>query len=76
MPTANIRFAAMLADVVTMGYISLSAIIRQTNFYWAFVVNFIFSFSIGFSSGLDIIKFHHSSKPSTLPAIILGTLLT
>jgi hypothetical protein len=37
----------MLADVVTMSCISLSAIIRLTNFYLAFVVNFNFSFSIG-----------------------------
>jgi NhaP-type Na+/H+ and K+/H+ antiporter len=59
----------MLADVVTISFISLSAIIRQTNFYWAFVVNFIFSFSIGFSSGLDIIKFQHSSKPWPLAVI-------
>jgi hypothetical protein len=30
------------------------------------VVTFIISFSIGCGSGLDIIKYQHSSKPSTL----------
>jgi len=34
--TYNIGFASMLADVVTMSCISLSAIIRLTNFYLAF----------------------------------------
>ena len=39
----------------------------------AFVVIFIISFSIsGDGSGLDIIKYQHSSKPSPLPASLLG----
>jgi hypothetical protein len=37
----------MLADEYILSFISLSAIIGQTKFYLAFVVNFNFSFSTG-----------------------------
>jgi len=55
-------FAAMLADEYKLIFIALSAHIQPTEFSSAFVVIFIFSFSIGCGSRLDIIKYQHSSK--------------
>jgi hypothetical protein len=52
----------MLADEYILSFISLSAHIQPTEFYSAFVVIFSISFSIGSGSGLNIIKYQHSSK--------------
>jgi hypothetical protein len=40
----------------------------------AFVVIFIISFSIGSGSGLDIIKYQHSSKPWPLTKVLMAPL--
>jgi hypothetical protein len=63
----------MLADEYKLIFISLSAHIQPTEFYSAFVVNFNFIFQLGCSSGMDIIKFQHSSKPCSLAAITSKT---
>jgi hypothetical protein len=47
----NIGFSAMLADVATMGCISLSSIIRLTNYYLAFVLTSTSVFQIVSRSG-------------------------
>jgi hypothetical protein len=52
----------MLTDEYILSFISLSAHIQPTEFYQLFIVIFIISFSIGCDSGLDIIKYQHSSK--------------
>ena len=60
----------MLADEYILSFISLSAHIQPTEFYSAFVVIFIISFSISSGSGLDIIKYQHSSKLWALAATL------
>ena len=47
-------------------FCSLSAFVWAEEYKWALVVIFIISFSIGCGSGLDIIKYQHSSKPCSL----------
>jgi len=54
-----------------MGIRALSAIIRPTEFFSAFVVIFNFIISIGFSCRPDIIKCQHSSKPLALHATFM-----
>ena len=54
--------------------ISLSAHIQPTEFHQLFVVIFIPIFSIGCGSGLDIIKYQHSSKLCPLVATALLTM--
>ena len=70
-----IRFAAMLADGITISCSSYQLQFRLDVQFSAFVVNFIISFSIGCGSGLDIIKYQHSSKPSTLCRKLLAHFL-
>jgi hypothetical protein len=53
----------MLADGITIGCGTTISQYRADEYLSVFVVNFIFSFPIGFGSGLDIIKYQHSSKP-------------
>ena len=64
-PPAHYRgVAAMLADVVTINFKSLSAIIQLDVILFSFLLlTSTTYFQLGSSSGLDIIKFQHSSKP-------------
>ncbi|MBK8953390.1 MAG: hypothetical protein IPM85_15140 [Chitinophagaceae bacterium] len=61
---ANIQqeFAAMLADEYIFSFISLSAHIQLTEFYQLLLLSSSSVFQIGSGSGLDIIKYQHSSK--------------
>src|SRR5438552_2927891 len=47
---------------------ALLAFVLVAEYQWCLVVIFIISFSIGCGSGLDIIKYQHSSKPCSLCA--------
>ena len=74
--TYNIGFASMLADVVTMSCISLSAIIGLDLILFSFLLLTSTSvFQLGCSSGLDIIKYQHSSKPWPLYVTLISILL-
>jgi hypothetical protein len=62
--THNRGFAAMLADEYILIFLfAINSSSSRRNSIWLFVVNFIYIFSISSGSGLDIIKFQHSSKP-------------
>jgi len=56
------QFAAMLADEYFLSFISLSAHIQPTEFYQLLLLSSSLVTLFGCGSGLDVIKFQHSSK--------------
>jgi len=62
MPTT---FGLLLCWLTTIfsSFCSLSPFVQAEEYKRAFVVIFIINFSIGCGSGLDIMKYQHSSKP-------------
>jgi len=64
------EFAAMLADEYFLSFISLSAHIQPTEFDQLLLLSSSLVILFGCGSGLDVIKFQHSSKLWPLAATI------
>ena len=74
MTEGNSRFGNRLADGITIGCSSLSAVVSADEYKSAFVVTFIFCFSIGFNSGLEVIKYQPIAKLCPFYVTLLETL--